>query len=716
MIDGNALVHRAFHALPPLTSPKGQVVNAVFGFSSIIIKMIRELKPEYIAATFDLAGPTFRHEQFEDYKAKRVKAPQELYDQLPLVKQVVTALGIPIFEMQGYEADDLIGTLIRQCSGGSASAVADHLQIVIASGDMDLLQLVNDDKVVVFTMRKGFNDTMIYDEKAVMERYGLKPSQLSDYRGLKGDQSDNIPGVPGIGEKTGSTLIQKYGSLENLYEHVGEIEGKLGEKLKENKDQAFFSKQLSQVVCDLDVDFSLDIARWRTHVDMAKLEALFAEFGFKSLGKRLQEINLGTQESLLPEATLEQHFTDLGMRDIYETIEKPLVPVLANMQKWGIKIDVTMLLKLQKITQASLDKLENDIYNMSGSEFNINSPQQLSEILFTKMGITGKLRKTGKGALSTAAPELEKLREGNPIIDFILEYRELQKLKTTYIEPFPALVRADGRIHTTYDQIGAATGRLSSSNPNLQNIPIRTELGQEFRKAFIAEEGFELVSLDYSQIELRIVAHMAQDKKMIEAFRNGQDIHERTATLIGITRRQAKALNFGIIYGMGTMGFARNTGLDRTKARAFIDAYLTEFSGVAKYMEDTKAQAHRDGFVQTLFGRKREIPEIKSTMPQLQAAGERMAINMPIQGTAADLIKMAMVKIYDEIKGNNDIRMLLQVHDELVFEIKKDLVPNITPKLKAIMENVHQFDVPIVVDVKVGDNWQEMKKSYEKVV
>ncbi len=723
LIDSNALVHRAFHALPPLTSPKGMVINAVFGFSSVLIKMIKEIKPDYIVATFDLAGPTFRHEQFEQYKAKRVKAPQELYDQIPLVKQVLEGFGIPIFEKQGYEADDLIGTIATRAKKEK------DLQIIITTGDLDTLQLVDDDKVVVFTLRKGVQDTIIYDEKAVRERYGLDPRQLSDYRGLKGDPSDNIPGVPGIGEKTGAKLIQDYGSLEKLYENLDKLPEKLAEKLRINKDQAYFSKQLSIIVTDLDVDFSLARATWRDHADVGKLEKLFTDFGFKSLVKRLHEINLAVEPlnsepavQPLTQPTLEQQFSDLGMQNVYEKFEKPLTPILADMQKWGIKIDTKMLAKLLVSTNRELEKLEKEIYRLSGMTFNINSPSQLGEVLFNNMGIIGKVRKTGGGALSTAAPELEKLREDNPIIDLILQYRELQKLKTTYIEPFPALVAADGRIHTTYDQAGAVTGRLSSRNPNLQNIPIRTELGQEFRKAFIAEDGYVLLSLDYSQIDLRVVAHIAKDEKMIAAFRNGEDIHTRTASEVfdvppeQVTkemRRQAKALNFGIIYGMGATGFARSAGVDRNRAREFIDAYLKEFKGVAAYMEATKQQAHRDGYVETLFGRRRVIPEITSTMPQLQAAGERMAINMPIQGTAADIMKLAMIKVYDYLKKNyssDDARMLLQIHDELVFEVKKDLIQKLAPKLKEIMEQVYQFDVPIVVDVKAGPNWQDMKK------
>ncbi len=695
LIDGNALVHRAFHALPPLTSPTGKVTNAVFGFSSMLIKMIKELKPTYIAATFDLAGPTFRHEQFEQYKAKRVKAPQELYDQIPMVKNVLEAFGVPIFEKESYEADDLIGTLATKIKREK------NIQIIIATGDMDTLQLVDDDRVVVFTMRKGFNDTVLYDEDAVVKRYGLKPGQLVDYRGLKGDPSDNIPGVPGVGEKTATKLIQEFGTLEKVFESKD-----LPEKIKQHQDQAFFSKQLSQIVCDVDITVDLAKTKWRDHINLERLEKLFLEFGFKSLGKRLEDIGFSEQQTLWPEEIQE--------------IETPLTPVLRAMERWGIKVDVPMLRQLLTKTNTELAELEKQIYSQAGTEFNINSPSQVATILYDKLDLKparttggvrsggGKVRKTSGGARSTAAPELEKLRDEHAIIDLILQYRELQKLKTTYIEPFPSLVANDGRIHTTYDQAGAATGRLSSRDPNLQNIPIRTALGQEFRKAFIAEDGFLFVSADYSQIELRIVAHIADDKKMIAAFRNGEDIHERVAQTLNISRRQAKVLNFGVLYGMGSLGVARAAGVSREEGKEFIAKYFKEFSGVAEYVERTKKLAHEQGYVETLFGRRREIPEIRSTMPQLQAAGERMAVNMPLQGTAADLIKLAMVRVYEAIKDNRDVRMLLQVHDELVFEIKKELVATLAPQLKNIMEHTHEFVVPIVVDVKVGPNWADM--------
>jgi DNA polymerase-1 len=837
LIDGNALVHRAFHALPPLTSPSGTVVNAVFGFNSILIRIIKDLKPDYIAATFDLAGPTFRHEEFAEYKEHRERAPDELYAQIPLVKNVLEAFGIPIYERAGYEADDLIGTLATRAKKEK------DLQVIITTGDLDTLQLVDGKKVVVFTLRKGVNDTVTYDQDAVKVRYNLLPEQLNDYRGLKGDPSDNIPGVPGIGEKTASDLIQRFGSLENLYKVLEDkkllakekISPKMIEKLVQNKEQAFFSKHLSTVVIDLDIDFSLAKTEWKKNADLVKIEKLFRDFGFASLLKRLPEIGLGQDQSIQgglnfqqqsspkrkmdfdpdnknfyvtdtdveavikkiranPNLVLIGHnlkglfkvaiaqgihinnqifdtkiagyllnpdrkeyefseiyyeeFKEMPSEDqelkpaylwklktklwenmkssnllkVFEDIEMPLIKVLAEMEFLGIKIDTESMAVLLKSTSKELAILEKKIYKLADGEFNINSPQQLGEILFSKLGIKGRIRKTGGGALSTAAPELEKLREEHPIINLVLQYRELQKLKTTYIEPFPQLVdKKDNRLHTTYNQTGTATGRLASQEPNLQNIPTKTELGKEFRKSFVAEKGYQLVSFDYSQLELRIVAHIAKDKKMIEVFRRGEDIHTATAAEIfevqleDVTkdmRNQAKTLNFGIIYGMGSMGFARAAGVTTQRAREFITKYFADFSGVAAYMEEMRSRAHEKGYVETILGRRRSLPEIYSTIPQMQASAERMAINHPVQGTEADFIKIAMINVYDFIHkelDDNEVRLLLQVHDELVFEIKDGLVKKLVPKLRQTMEDVYKLDVPLIVDVKFGNNWQEVE-------
>jgi len=874
LIDSNALVHRAFHALPPLSSPTGQPTNAVYGFTALLLKMIGDLKPDYIVATFDLAGPTFRHEEYEQYKAQRVKAPDELYEQIPAVKRILTAMGIPILTKEGFEADDVIGTISAQTQD------LPDLQTVIVTGDLDTLQLVRGRTVVVFTLRKGMSDTVMYDEDGVRERYGIAPSQVADLKGLKGDPSDNIPGVKGIGEKTAIALVQKFGDIETLFTElekpefiVSKKEGvseNLRAKLVDQKDMALFSKKLATIVRDVPVAFDIEAADWHRHLDLPALELLCKEFGFHTLIKRINTalgaaVKATTAQTLdldgaylpaqagqsvaskaiavdgpaqLPEApevavhgvfadntlqtlwvttdgvtvyalarptqeavaqTLTRYGTIVGhdfkplmklmpdraalvghtiidtriaawlanpeqreyalQRVYYEVaalmldedqsswptaiwqlrpllwerlksmdmlgvltdIEMPLLPILAAMEQAGIKVDTAHISDLLEMASTEVAKLEAHIYKLAGGEFNINSPAQLGEILFTKLGLKGRVRRTGGGALSTAASELEKLRDEHPVVDLILQYRELNKLKTTYIEPFPSLVAADGRLHTTYNQTGTATGRLSSSDPNLQNIPTRTELGQRFRTAFVAPAGYKLLSLDYSQLELRIVAHIAHDETMIEAFRSGEDIHTRTASeVFGVApaqvdrdmRRQAKVLNFGIIYGMGVLGFARAAGIGRDAAKQFIEEYFERFSGVAKYMERTKQEAFERGFVTTLLGRRRPLPDINSRIPQLAAQAERMAINHPIQGTGADLMKLAMIAIerhLRELGPDCPARMLLQVHDELVFEVKEDAVEETAHALAHIMETIYKLDVPLIADAKAGINWAEMK-------
>ena len=868
LIDSNALVHRAFHALPPLSSPTGKQTNAVYGFTSVLLKMISDLKPDYMVATFDLEGPTFRHDEYDQYKAHRVKAPDELYEQIPDVKRMLGVLGVPILEHAGFEADDVIGTISAQ------TQKLPDIQTIIVTGDLDTLQLVHGKKVVVFTLRKGMTDTVTYDEDGVHERYGIAPEQVADLKGLKGDQSDNIPGVSGIGEKTAAMLIQNYETLEHLYEElekpefvVGKPTGiseKLKAKLLDQKDMAFFSKKLSTIIRDVPVTFDIEAADWRSHVDMVALEELCKELGFYSLVKRIattlnpaikaaavqtldfdaaparsaspvQEIKSATE---LPDASQmvvwgqlsgdivealylstdgqavarmgkptpgqllavftryttiighdlkpilkalanptdvvghtlfdtriaawlvnpEQREYELGriaydiagisisddptdmvraigklhplmlerMRamevvDVFSKLEMPLVAILAAMERAGILVDTEQIDGLLTMANREVSSLEEQIYKSAGVTFNINSPSQLSDVLFTTLGLRGKVRRTGGGALSTAAAELEKLRDEHPIIELILQYRELNKLKTTYIEPFPSLVGADGRIHTTYNQAGAATGRLSSSNPNLQNIPTRTELGQRFRATFIAPPGFQLLSLDYSQLELRLVAHVAHDETMLEAFRNGEDIHTRTASeIFGVApiavtkdmRRHAKVLNFGIIYGMGTLGFARAAGVSRDVAKKFIEEYFARFPGVARYMEETKQSAFEKGYVTTLMGRRRPLPDIRSTMPQLQAQSERMAINHPLQGAGADIVKLAMVAVDAQIQqlgSTSGVRLLLQVHDELVLEVPEGSLPALAHDIARTMEQVVSLDVPLVVEAKAGPNWTDLK-------
>ncbi|HTP56705.1 MAG TPA: DNA polymerase I [Candidatus Paceibacterota bacterium] len=867
LIDSNALVHRAFHALPPLTAPDGRMTNAVYGFTSVLLKMLNDLKPDFIAATFDMAGPTFRHEEYEEYKATRVKAPDELYAQIPLVKDILTAMGIPIFEHAGFEADDVIGTIAQQ------TQELPDLQTIIVTGDLDTLQLVHGKKVVVFTLRKGMTDTVTYDESGVHERYGMSPGQVPDFKGLKGDPSDNIPGVKGIGEKTAVSLIQEFGSVEALYtalerpsfaqEAAPKVTAKLRTKLLDQKDSALFSKKLATIIRDVPLAFTLETADWRKNLDLAKLESLCRDLGFYSLAKRIptvlhkvvaettgqvldldgtaQPLSSGSVQTLGPDEfptgdvaavaaelddeavrhlyltadgqevyelkdptpervvltlakyrtviahdlkpllrllpdtralmshvvedsdiaawlvapdqreygldrvyyefaaqaldaspaawpvaiwrlhpILQEKLRSLKLLPVYADIEMPLVPVLADMEKRGIRVDTRTIDDLLTIASREVTDLEQKIWKLAGTEFNINSPSQLADILFNRLAIRGRVRRTSGGAPSTAAPELEKLREEHPIIDLILQYREMSKLKTTYIEPFPSLVRADGRVHTTYNQTGTATGRLSSSDPNLQNIPTRTELGQRFRAAFVADPGWKLLSLDYSQLELRLVAHMAQDRTMIEAFRNGEDIHTRTASeVFGLApaqvtkdmRRQAKVLNFGIIYGMGVLGFARAAGVTRDAAKRFIDEYFARFAGVSRYIERTKHEAYERGFVETLLGRRRPLPDIASRIPQLAAAAERMAVNHPIQGTGADLVKLAMIAVDRHLRDTGQdarVRMLLQVHDELVLEVRADILDEVTAEIRSIMESVHALDVPLIVDAKSGENWAEM--------
>ncbi|MEK7659255.1 MAG: DNA polymerase, partial [Patescibacteria group bacterium] len=724
-----------------------------------------------------------RHEAFKDYKIHRAKAPNELYSQIPYTKKVLEGFGIPSYEIKGYEADDIIATLTKKLGQEK------DLKIIIVTGDLDVLQLVKNKKIVVYTMKKGLSDTVIYDENAIQERYGLKPEQLTDYRGLKGDPSDNIPGVPGVGDKTASELLKKYGTIENLYiklkmtirnvrlgiknkkPGIKEIRESIIKKLLEHEEQAMLSKHLAIMVKDLNIDINLGKFEWKNNFNQTAVENIFRELNFTSLIPRIPEVKESSSGSVslkqlelsksdkisevlkeqtkkiqiaawllnselkeptldeiyfsyktkdIPELykTLRENLEEAGLIKIFEEIEVPLIPILNEMEQNGFKIDKKEIEKLDKFAEKEIKKLKEKIHKLAGVKFNINSTKQLSEVLFGRMKISGRIRKTPKGKLSTRAAELEKLRETHPIIPLILEYRELQKLKTTYIDPFPKLIDPkDDRLHTTFIQTGTVTGRLASKNPNLQNIPIKTELGQEFRKVFIAEKEYKLVSLDYSQIELRIVAHIARDEKMIAAFKRGEDIHLRTAAEVFdispemVTlrmRRKAKALNFGIIYGMGPQGFARSAGIKQAEAKKFIEKYFEEFPKIAEYMDKMRNEAHDKGIVKNLFGRQRKLSEIHSSIPEMIRQAERMAINFPVQSLAADLIKMTMIKIHEYIHKNcekNEIRMILQVHDEIVLEVKEELAEKITGELKEIMESVYKLDVPLIVDVKIGNNW-----------
>lgn len=894
LIDGNAIIHRSYHALPPLTTKKGELVNAVYGFASTLLSVIDKFQPDYILVAFDLAGPTFRHKEFEEYKATRVKGPDELYAQIERVKELVRAFNIPIYEKEGYEADDVIGTLVRQAEENWKDG---GIESIVVTGDLDILQLVSP-KTKAYALRRGITDAVMYDEAAVRERYGLGPAQMIDYKGLRGDASDNIPGVKGIGEKTASELLKKYHSVEGVYHSIDEIKGALKDKLERDKMQAFMSKKLATIVRD--VPISLDWEQAVTHeFDRQKIVELLQELNFFSLIKRLPDSSKGaaldrerpnfknesgvkdfkfeiiTDEKLdefvellkvqqeiaiylatsggekyyesewqgvaiayktgragyikfskatsqklaailedesikkigydlkyvievlekygvklkgelydvmlsayvlnpggkieLEKLVLEELGEEIGekkkqgqlgleielaedavqkncryadyvfklkhifqekierisseqgaagnLENVFRNIEMPLVEILARMETSGIRLNTLIFKGISRGIEKKIEHLEKGTYELAGMNFNLNSPKQLGEVLFEKLKLPTVEIKKLKTGFSTASGELLKLRKEHKIIEKIEEYRELFKLKTTYLDSLPKLTDENSRIHTTFNQAVTATGRLSSSEPNLQNIPIKTDLGQLLRTAFEAEPGWRLVSADYSQIDLRVVAHVSRDKKLIEIFHKGEDVHKTTAAEINkvplsqVTekmRRAAKALNFGIIYGMSVFGFSESAGIDREEARKFIDEYMEKFTGVADYMRRTKESARKNGFVETETGRRRYLPEINSPNFQVQSSGERMAINMPIQGLAADIVKLAMIRVREEFKNDPEVRMILQVHDEIILEVKEKKAEAVAQKTKALMENAYQLSVPLVVDVKTGDNWGEI--------
>lgn len=915
IIDGNALIHRSFHALPPtLRTKKGVLVNAVYGFTSFLLKALNEFKPEYVVLTLDKKGPTFRHEAYAEYKATRVKAPDELYEQIPLVKKVAEAFNIPIFELSGFEADDLIGTICKQTSPEK------NLEKIIITGDLDTLQLVNE-KTKVYTMSRGLSDSILYDEEQVRARYSLNPNQIIDYKALRGDVSDNIPGVKGIGEKTASDLLVEFKTLDGVYEAVdnnnSQIKPRITELLKINKANAYLSQELATINCQAPLKFSLSDINFSTF-NLENVLKIFSELEFKSLLLKVKELrdrmNKGDQKinknssketslsaennankkfdrnannfnyqlvdddkkfaAFLKKINLQKSFTidaetygldpindqliglsfswkageayfvvstpsrleslrpvledvkikkyghnlkfdwrvlknnginlkgisfdtmlasyllnpgnrqhgldsltfsELGLEkiskkdlaasqptqltlnfkeldleklclysgedadftgrlvkilekklhseemvDLFYKLELPLAAVLGSMENNGIKLSLPPIKALSQEIGHKLEKLEKDIYKLAGEKFNINSTKQLKEILFIKLAISTENIKKTKTGFSTAEDELEKLSDAHPIINQLREYRELNKLQTTYLNALPNMVnKTTGRIHTSFNQTIAATGRLSSSDPNLQNIPIRTEEGQKIRSAFVAEPGHKLLGFDYSQIELRLAAHISGDKKMINAFKNNEDIHAATAAEInGVSpsevtkkmRREAKAINFGIVYGQGPHGLSQSAGIPYYQASEFIKKYFLAYPSIKKMVANSIKAAQKTGYAVTLFGRKRPLLDINSNIGMVRKSAERMAINTPLQGTAADMIKMAMVKVAELINGKEgEIRMLLQVHDELIFEVKEDKLNFYAPKIRKIMEEILPLRVPVIVDQNSGDNWGDLK-------
>ena len=740
----------------------------------MLIKIINELKPDYIVACYDLPKPTFRHEVYKDYKAGRAKAEEDLISQIIESRKIFEAFNIPIYEKEGFEADDILGTIVEELSAKDGK----DTDIIIASGDMDTLQLVSGKKVRVYTLKKGINDTIIYDEDGVKERFGFFPELLPDYKGLKGDPSDNIIGIKGIGDKTAVELIKNFGSIENIYKKLKKDKGafekagfspRIIKLLEDGEEEAVFSKVLATIRRDAPIDFKLPEKNFMDSMEPQKIENLFTEFEFRSLLQRVKsafpqkyaEDSLATEKTnttgpeeinkigialwLLdsnfinpePEDILRFGKTDSfakakekilneikrqGLEKIYYEMELPLIPVVREAETRGILVDTKYLKELSGKYHESLEKTEANIWKAAGENFNINSPKQLGEIIFDKLKLSVKgLKKTAGGARSTRESELGKLRGEHKVIDEILSYRELQKLLSTYIDNIPAMVDEEGRLHTKLNQAGTTTGRFSSSSPNLQNIPVREGLGAAVRNAFVAGKGFHLVSFDYSQIEMRILAIASGDKNLIEAFKSGHDIHTSVAAKVfGVSekditkemRRKAKIINFGIIYGMGVSALRANLGGTRAEAQEFYDNYFKKMPKIASYFEKVKKEAGECGFTETLFGRKRHFESIKSRIDYIRAQAERMALNAPLQGTAADIIKISMVKVDQKLKEaklDDKAFLILQIHDELLYEVKDEAIDEAQKIIKETMEDFKDLGVPIVVNVSRGLRWGEME-------
>lgn len=796
LLDVHAILHRAYHALPDFASSKGEPTGALYGLCLMLFKLVDDFKPDYIAACFDLPKPTYRHLAYDAYKAGRQKTDDALVAQIIKSRDVFRALSIPEYDKEGFEADDMLGTIVEQMKDDKG------IEIIIASGDMDTMQLIEGDRVKVFTLRKGVKDTVVYGEKEVMERFGFKPLQLTDYKGLRGDTSDNIIGIKGIGEKTATTLIQHFGTIEKMYEKIESkkdvkqkkeefkkigITDRIYELLANNKEEAVFSKMLATIRRDAPIDFKLPASTWGEHIVIDNVKNMLKDLDFRSMipktdivfGKasKLGSLKAGeenpediadnsaSQASLqanqLTSFELEQlkiatfvlnstisnpELSDIlafsGHEDaeeakknilneikkkelefVYEKIELPLIPIVKKMHDVGVAINRDFLKGLSKDYHKELDKIDKKIYELAGHEFNVDSPKQLGEILFDELKLVGKnMKKTAGGAKSTKESELEKLRDTHPIVPLIMEHRELAKLLGTYIDVIPTLLDGEGRLHPTFIQTGAATGRMASKDPGVQNIPVKTELGRAIRHAFVAKKGYKLCAFDYSQIELRIASILSEDKKLQEIFKSGEDVHAGVASQVfGVPisevtkdmRRKAKVINFGILYGMGVNALKTNLGSTREEAQKFYDDYFKTFSTLAEYLEGVKRDALKNGFVTTMYGRRRYFEGIKSHLPFIRAAAERMAINAPIQGTQADIVKLAMIEI-DRIYGEDqDVRLLLQIHDELIYEVKNEKVKEVSEKIKKVMEDIMDAKmrkgVPIVANASCGDDWGNLK-------
>jgi len=798
LIDANSLIHRAFHALPPL-SYKGEPSGALFGFASILLKTIKEQKPDFLVAAFDRPEKTFRKEIFEDYKATRPKAPQELVKQIIEAHNLLKAFNIQLIEVAGFEADDILGTLATKFK------TENDLKIIILSGDLDTLQLVEDEKVVVEILKKGVSETVIYDEEAVKKRFGLEPNQLPDFKALVGDKSDNIPGVKGIGPKTATELIKKYQSLENILKLLSSNENTI-KKIIASSEAALLSKQLSIIKKDVPLEAHLE--DFKLNIETKKIKDYFFQWGFFKLIERLenndtnisyhhtnqglfqgedprilnaffiensQDLNINrilsknikvswdwkpiikqllknqqkipenifdikvafwllnpaskvSKNDFLPKEDWKNIFLILKnkleknhLAKIFWEIEMPLVEVLAFMENQGVKINLDLAEKLKIKIKNELKQIKKEIYLITQKKFNLNSPKQISQILFEKLKIKAAKKITKSGMISTAFETLSKIKN-IPLINLILKYRELFKILSTYLDPIVKATNKNGRLYTTYLQTGTATGRIVSKNPNLQNIPQESTLAKDIRSIFEANEGFSLVSFDYSQLELRLLAHLTQEKNLIEAFKNNLDIHCLTASKIlqiplekvsPQQRRLGKTLNFGMIYGMGAKSFSLTAEIPIGEAKKFIQEYFEIFPKIKEWQENIKKTIQEKGFIENIFGRKRWFSDFYH--PKIKAENERAAINMPVQSLGADILKKCMIEIYRKYKSQKKlekIKMLLTIHDELIFEIQNDILKSEILEIKEIMEKIEKLSVPLVVDVKVGPDWGNLK-SYE---
>lgn len=865
ILDSNSLLNRAFYAIPPLTNSEGIHTNAVYGFTNMLFKMKEEIKPDYIVAAFDRKAPTFRHKEYEDYKAGRKKMPPELGEQFPLVKEVLNLLAVNIYEIDGFEADDIIGTLAQ-------FAEKNGIEVFIVTGDRDALQLASDNIKVVIT-KKGVTETAVYNKEAFIEEFGVTPTQYIDVKGLMGDKSDNIPGVPGVGEKTAFKLISTYGSMEGVLSHIDEISGK---KLKENletySEQAIFSKKLATIMTEVPIEFDLEDIKSQENYNKEELKKLFFKLGMKSLLAKLPGDDLEGEEEVakieINEVTTIEGFKEVlsvkegiafisystcnanlyskieldklyinygdkvslidfklinmensneainllkafmedekiekviqdgknlitiltkhnievkkfifdtvvaaylidsaksnyplevlineylmkevkgegdelicnamasmkelyeylkdridkeGMDELYYEVEHPLISILSSMEAIGFNVNREKLDELAVKFKEEISRTEKEIYELCEEEFNISSPKQLGKILFEKLDLP-VIKKTKTG-YSTNAEVLEKLMDKHPVVEKIIYYRQITKLNSTYVEGLKNVIDEDGAIHSSFNQTVTTTGRLSSTEPNLQNIPVKYEMGREIRKVFIPQESTDvLLSCDYSQIELRVLAHMSDDKNMIDAFNHHSDIHTKTASEVfkvpveevtPLMRSRAKAVNFGIVYGISDFSLSQDLKITRKEAAEYMEIYFDRYPKIKGYLESVKEEAKEKGYVLTVLNRRRFIPEIKSSNKIVKALGERLAMNAPIQGSAADIIKLAMVKVYNRIKKENlESQMILQVHDEIILNVKENELEIVKALVKEEMENVLKMSVTLEVDTNIGNTWYDAK-------